>query len=301
MLSSKNSQDQNSTSPGAEGNDPGTSDNPHGQMVMGENAETGASDCYGVLTRQEPLDLSPVYLQENKYVDWQVPGPLKWRVSYMRISVAASLGITSFALSLILSASASAETVVKEQYISTYDPGVLVTTITTRRSQLDKLYADAVAKNLFEQADRDLLRAELERIAAEEAVVRTLQGSLASSKVVLLARDLDTIGERMNIVLKQPVFVPIVEGSHFTIMEGKVVELDDVAKRRWELEGKISKFYLERRISADQANSLRKRMDVIASTEAGMRSDGDLSLIEGRKLYGEFDKVGSDLDHDAKK
>lgn len=219
----------------------------------------------------------------------------------MRISVAASLGITSFALSLILSAGASAETVVKEQYISTYDPGVLVTTITTRRSQLDKLYADAVAKNLLEQADRDLLRAELDRIAAEEAIAKTLQGSLASSKVVILARDLDTIGERMNIVLKQPVFVPIVEGSHFTIMEGKVVELDDVAKRRWELEGKISKFYLEHKISADQANSLRKRMDIIASTEAGMRSDGDLDLKEGRTLYTEFDKVGSDLDHDAKK
>lgn len=219
----------------------------------------------------------------------------------MRISVAATLGITAVALSLCFGAGAFAQdSVVVTKTITTTQPDLLFGTITTRREQLNKLYADALAKKLLAESDQTLLRAELDRIAAEEAAARSLTGVAASSKVVILARDIDTLGERFNIVMKTPVFVPIVEGSHFTIVEGNVVELDDVAKRRWELEGKISKMYLENRISATQANNLRGRMDLIATQEAGMRSDGNLDLKEGRILYGEFDKIGSDLDHQAK-
>jgi hypothetical protein len=219
----------------------------------------------------------------------------------MRIKFAATLGITAVALALSMGVGAFAQdSVVVTRTITTTEPGVLFGTITTRREQLNKLYADALAQNLMAEAERNLLKAELDRIAAEEAAAKALTGVAASSKVVVLARDIDTLGERFNIVLKKPVFVPIVEGSHFTIVEGKVVELDDVAKRRWDLEGKISKYYLENKISASEANKLRSRMDLIATQEAGMRADGNLDLKEGRVLYGEFDKIGSDLDSAAK-
>lgn len=219
----------------------------------------------------------------------------------MKLTLAASIGITAFALSLCLGTGAFAQdSVVVTKTITTTDPVMLFGTITTRREELNKLYADAVAQNLLAEADKTLLRAELDRIAAEEAAAKSLTGVAASSKVVILARDIDTLGDRFNIVLKKPVFVPIVEGSHFTIVQGTVVELDDVAKRRWDLEGKINKFYLENKISSTQANKLRSRMDLIATQEAGMRADGDLSLKEGRILYNEFDKIGSDLDSAAK-
>jgi len=218
----------------------------------------------------------------------------------MRILLAASLGITA-ALTLCMSTGAFAQdSVVVTRTITTTDPGMLFSTITTRREELNKLYADALAQNALAEAEKNLLRAELDRIAGEEALAKSLTGVAASSKVVILARDIDTLGDRFNIVLKKPVFVPIVEGSHFTIVEGKVVELDDVAKRRWDLEGKINKFYLENRISASTAKNLRSRMDLIATQEAGMRADGNLDLKEGRILYGEFDKIGSDLDRAGK-
>ncbi len=218
----------------------------------------------------------------------------------MRILLAASLGITA-ALTLCMSTGAFAQdSVVVTRTITTTDPGMLFGTITTRREELNKLYADALAQNALAEAEKNLLRAELDRIAAEEALAKSLTGVAASSKVVILARDIDTLGDRFNVVLKKPVFVPIIEGSHFTIVEGKVVELDDVAKRRWELEGKINKFYLENRISASTAKNLRSRMDLIATQEAGMRADGNLDLKEGRILYGEFDKIGSDLDKAGK-
>ncbi|MBX9952632.1 MAG: hypothetical protein K2Y39_25890 [Candidatus Obscuribacterales bacterium] len=218
----------------------------------------------------------------------------------MRILLAASLGITA-ALTLCMSTGAFAQdSVVVTRTITTTDPGMLFGTITTRREELNKLYADALAQNLLAEAEKNLLRAELDRIAAEEAAAKSLTGVAASSKVVILARDIDTLGDRFNVVLKKPVFVPIVEGSHFTIVEGKVVELDDVAKRRWDLEGKINKFHLENRISASTANNLRSRMDLIATQEAGMRADGNLDLKEGRILYSEFDKIGSDLDSAGK-
>lgn len=218
----------------------------------------------------------------------------------MRILLAASLGITA-ALTLCMSTGAFAQdSVVVTRTITTTDPGMLFGTITTRREELNRLYADALAQNALAEAEKNLLRAELDRIAAEEALAKSLTGVAASSKVVILARDIDTLGDRFNVVLKKPVFVPIIEGSHFTIVEGKVVELDDVAKRRWELEGKINKFYLENRISASTAKNLRSRMDLIATQEAGMRADGNLDLKEGRILYGEFDKIGSDLDKAGK-
>ncbi len=219
----------------------------------------------------------------------------------MRISVAATLGITAVAVTLCIGTGAFAQdSVVVTRTITTTQPDVLFSTISTRREELNKLYADALAKKLLAESDQALLRSELDRIAAEEAAARSLSGVAANSKVVVLARDIDTLGERFNVVMKQPVFVPIVEGSHFTIVEGNVVELDDVAKRRWELEGKINKMYLENRISSTQANRLRNRMDLIATQEAGMRADGNLDLKEGHILYDEFDKIGSDLDHEAK-
>lgn len=219
----------------------------------------------------------------------------------MRISIAATIGIAAVALTMCLGTGAFAQdSVVVTRTITTTDPGMLFGTITTRREELNKLYADALAQNLLAEAEKNLLKAELDRIAAEEAAAKALTGVAASSKVVILARDIDTLGDRFNIVLKKPVFVPIVEGSHFTIVEGKVVELDDVAKRRWDLEGKINKLYLENKISASTANNLRSRMDLIATQEAGMRADGNLDLKEGRTLYSEFDKIGSDLDSAAK-
>lgn len=214
----------------------------------------------------------------------------------MRILLAASLGLTA-ALTLCMSTGALAQdSVVMTRTITTTDPGMLFGTITTRREELNKLYADALAQNALAEAEKKLLRAELDRIAAEEEVAKAMNGVAASSKVVILARDIDTLGDRFNIIMKKPVFVPIVEGSHFTVVEGKVVELDDIAKRRWDLEGKINKMYLESKISSSTANKLRSRMDLIANQEAGMRADGDLDLKEGRILYSEFDKIGSDLD-----
>jgi len=219
----------------------------------------------------------------------------------MRTRLAATLGITAVALTMAFgNVSAFAQDTVVVKTITTTEPGVLIGTISTRREELNKLYADALAANLMAEAEKNLLKAELDRIAAEEAAAKALTGVAASSKIVVLARDIDTLGERFNIVLKKPVFVPIVEGSHFTIVKGTVVELDDVAKRRWDLEGKISKYYLENKISASEANKLRSRMDLIATQEAGMRADGDLDLKEGRTLYSEFDKIGSDLDSAAK-
>ncbi|MBA3994974.1 MAG: hypothetical protein C0469_15755, partial [Cyanobacteria bacterium DS2.3.42] len=65
----------------------------------------------------------------------------------MRISVAASLGITAVALSLCMGTCAFAQdTVVTTRTITTTQPNLLFGTISTRREELNKLYADALAK-----------------------------------------------------------------------------------------------------------------------------------------------------------
>ena len=80
---------------------------------------------------------------------------------------------------------------------------------------------------------------------------------------------------------------PIIAGSHMTISNGEIVELDDVSVRRSDLEARIAKDYLQGRLNSDQANRLRQEMNAIETLEATFRGQhpGDLTLKESRMFY----------------
>lgn len=176
-----------------------------------------------------------------------------------------------------------------------------ITTITKRREELDKLLTTAVTSGSLSPEKRDMLRAELDRVAQEEAAIGGSKAQAANSKVIGLARSLDDVGAELNIVLKRDVTTPLVQGSHFSVVSGEWIELDDVAIRRWDLEGRVAKLLAAGRITQIQANDIRKQMDVIAERESGMRADGDLDFKESRVLYTDFDKIGRRLESLSKK
>ena len=181
--------------------------------------------------------------------------------------------------------------------VRTITPAVYVTTLETRRETLRKLIEESREKKVMDRAKADAMLAELERIHTQTV------STITYGRAVMLARDLDMVGgEIIVLVPTLNIPQPIITGSHLTIANGQVVEMDDVSARRSDLEGRIAKDYLQGRLSSRQAQVLRDKMNSIDVMEAEFRNpDGDLSLKEGRILYTNYDKVASDLDKEAGK
>lgn len=90
--------------------------------------------------------------------------------------------------------------------------------------------------------------------------------------------------------------MPVMEGSHFTILNGMTVQLSDPSVRRVNLERKIIDRQLAGRISTGEANLLRSQLARIAAVEISYRSKGPLSNREARQLYNALDNVADKLD-----
>ncbi len=175
--------------------------------------------------------------------------------------------------------------------VRTVDPTLLVTTITVRRKDLDRMVHESIEKKVITPTQGQLVLGELVRIE-REAVPGITYG-----RAVILARDLDVITTQIGTYVTA-IPQPIIAGSHMTISNGQIVELDDVSVRRSDLEARIVKDYLQGRLTSSQTDTLRSEMNAVETMEATFRGQhpGDLTLKESRILYTEFDKVASKLD-----
>ena len=175
--------------------------------------------------------------------------------------------------------------------VRTVDPILLVTTITVRRKDLDKMVHESIEKKVITPVQGQLILGELVRIERE-----TVPG-ITYGRAVILARDLDVITTQIGTYVTT-IPQPIIAGSHLTISNGQIVELDDVSVRRSDLEARIIKDYLQGRLTSAQADDLRGQMNAVETMEGTFRNQhpGDITLKESRILYTHFDKVASNLD-----
>ena len=175
--------------------------------------------------------------------------------------------------------------------VRTVDPILLVTTITVRRKDLDKMVHESIEKKVITPVQGQLILGELVRIERE-----TVPG-ITYGRAVILARDLDVITTQIGTYVTT-IPQPIIAGSHLSISNGQIVELDDVSVRRSDLEARIIKDYLQGRLTSAQADDLRGQMNAVETMEGTFRNQhpGDLTLKESRILYTHFDKVASNLD-----
>lgn len=182
-------------------------------------------------------------------------------------------------------------------YLRTVSPSVLVKTIEGRRADLAKQIDEACARGDISGTQAEAMKHELRRIATE-----TSSTEITYPAAVMLAQDLDLIGSQYRtVVTTAPVYVPIIEGSHFTVIEGKVLELDDLSVRRASLETRITRDLLRGRLTDAQAADLRAKLSVIGAEAAAYESDGNTNFKEARHLYSDFDKVASQIDRMAGK
>jgi hypothetical protein len=188
--------------------------------------------------------------------------------------------------------------IVKE---TTIQPDVYFVTIDSRRNELEKVIGKGMATGKLTQAQADGLRQELDGINQQLLSARKL--GLATpyyEQMAVVAVRLDGVGQTLNEAVGYSL-VPIVENGRFVVFNGQIVQLDEIATRRSELEQKISLALVRNALTSTQASDLRTQLNVIAVREVQIRGgdrNGEFTNKEAKQLFTSFDQVGSDLDQD---
>lgn len=177
--------------------------------------------------------------------------------------------------------------------LSIDESAAILQTVTTRRAALDKAIVDARTAGTLSEAQAASLRRELDRIGAEVTVLQTQPNLLRS---IVVAQDLDALTVSLRQNVSTVALVPIIEGSHFTVFNGRILQLDDLAVRRIGLENKILAAQAAGRISWDQANHMRSQLNAIAATESAYKANGALDFKAVKQIYRDFDQVANELD-----
>jgi CRISPR/Cas system-associated endoribonuclease Cas2 len=168
----------------------------------------------------------------------------------------------------------------------------LVTTIASRRKNLEAAIDQAVASGQISSRQAETMRTELNRVGRQ-----TGSNTISYPVAVMLAKDVDLIGTQYRtIVTTAPAYVPIINGSQFTILTGQTYKLDDFSVRRAGLETRITKDLLEGRLTSSRAAELRNQLANIGSEANVYIADGGFNAKESRRLYDAFDHVESEID-----
>ncbi len=226
------------------------------------------------------------------------------------------LAITGFIISG-LPASAEVEETIKETTVTetkattgdtvttttivkaaTVKPDVYIVTIDTRRREMEKIIGEGMATGKLTKDQADELRSELDDITKIEIAAQKVGGPIPYSQIAVLATRLDILGKRITEIIGVPI-IPIMVDGKITIVSGEIVELDAMANRRAEMEGKISIALAHKTLTKSQVKVLRQQLDDIAATEVKFRDgdiNGEFTDEEARTLFKAFDSVGSKLD-----
>lgn len=182
---------------------------------------------------------------------------------------------------------------------TTVKPELYFTTIDTKRRELIKVIGEGMATGKLTQLQADDLRAELDIITQLELAARKFGDAIPMTQIAIIAARLDVVGQRLHAIYAFP-FSPIMSNGRFVVFNGEVVQLDVIAMRRAELEGKISLALAHNNLSRSQVDNLRKQLDDIAVMEVQFRQgaiNGEFTNEQSRTLFKAFDHVGSELDH----
>jgi len=172
----------------------------------------------------------------------------------------------------------------------------ILQTVDQRRAALDKAIVDARSSGTITDAQAAAMRREMDRIGSEVVYLKG-QPSPSLLRAVVVAQDLDALTTNLRRTVTTVAFVPIIEGSHFTIFNGRIIQLDDLAVRRIGLENKILAAQAEGKITYDQANHMRSELNAIAAIEDAYKANNALNFKASKEIYKDMDKVANELDN----
>lgn len=110
--------------------------------------------------------------------------------------------------------------------VSDVGPDIYIKTLEGRRVELENTIAAGQASGSISAAQGRNLRAELDRVAKLQAEEQA--GDFSYVSALPLAMSLDYVGSQLITVAPTITYVPLINGSRFAIIGGRVIMLDDV-------------------------------------------------------------------------
>lgn len=174
----------------------------------------------------------------------------------------------------------------------------LVVAIDSRRADLERMITDALSKGTMSAEQAGLLRADLNKIEAEEMAAKQSGGVLTYSEALSLALALNGLGDRLVPFVQTTSITPLL-AARIINADGQLRMVDDIEYRKVQLRQKIDDEYTAGRLSSQQVASLKDQLSVVASLETKYRKNGELSPSKTEKISQKLDNVRTKLDEDV--
>lgn len=172
---------------------------------------------------------------------------------------------------------------------------VLVVSINSRRRDLDRQIAQDLIRGQITAAQAADMRAQLDRIAANEASFRVAGGTLTYRQALVVASDLNILGQRLY---PTAVVTPVV-APQFVVQDTRLTMVDNITFRKLHLSQRINDEYQAGRLSSDNVSSLKEKMDKISSLEMRSRKNGELTESKARAISAKLDQLESSLNRNV--
>ena len=210
------------------------------------------------------------------------------------------IGIGLYLSTLPTCAQTSSDTIVTKTVIkqASAKPDLYILTFDTKRRELLKVISEGIANGQLTQSQAAGIQAELDSVAKLVLIYKKYGAAVPYAQIAVIATRLDTISQKLN-NLYAFTFVPIMTNGLFTAFSGEIIQLDVIAMRRAELEGKISLALADNTLTRSQVKKLRAQLDDIATLEVQFRHglfEREFTSEQTRALFQAFDRVGTKLD-----
>jgi len=175
----------------------------------------------------------------------------------------------------------------------------LVSSIDARRTQLDTMITQALSNGTIDATQAASLRAQLEKITAEETSYKIGTNVLTYSQALRLATALNNLQNQLVFLAHVPAIAPIL-GSKFMIIDGQVIMVvDDLDYRRISLVQRVDDEYMAGRLSTNQVSSLKEQLNATAALESKYKKNGELSSSKKEKIGAKLDTIENQMNKDV--
>lgn len=153
----------------------------------------------------------------------------------------------------------------------------LVSSIDSRRVQLDAMITQALSSGTIDAAQAATLRAQLEKISSDETTYKQGSRVLTYTEALYLATGLNAIQNQLVLLAHVPTIAPLI-GPKFMSVDGQVIMVvDDLDYRRMKLSQRVDDEYTAGRLSDNQVSTLKEQLNTAAALESKYRKNGKLS------------------------
>lgn len=172
----------------------------------------------------------------------------------------------------------------------------LVVSINARRADLRNRIEESLKQGRLDAAQAAAIRAQLERIAADESINSQSPGVLTYRRALMTGYGLNLLSDRL--IPQTVAFQPIVS-PQFVTVNGNLILVDSVTARKNRLTARIDDEYSAGRLSSNQVTRRKQDLSKISISETKYRRNGELSNSNEAKLFAKLDQLKIAIDENV--